>query len=287
MRAPQMPRTRLPWTRLAAVLALTAIAGATAAGCGGDDDEEGRAEATKLALRLTKAGDRPRLSAPKSISAGLVRIEFTNRGDDDSSAQLVRVDGGRTAEDVGKAGEAWGENGKALPSWLHLAGGVGFTPEGATSTATQVLSPGKYIAFDLESNASAELEVTGEEEDAELPSAPGRITARDYSFTAAGLKPGRNRVVFANAGKEPHLVVGAPMKRGATLAEVREAFQEDKEPPVEEDGEIATAITDGGVRQVVDLDLRAGRYALICFVPDRKGGPPHVAKGMISEATVR
>lgn len=27
--------------------------------------------------------------------------------------------------------------------------------------------------------------------------------------------------------------------------------------------------------------------ALLCFVSDRKGGPPHVAQGMIAEITVR
>ena len=37
---------------------------------------------------------------------------------------------------------------------------------------------------------------------------------------------------------------------------------------------------------MVNLDLKKGKYALVCFIPDRQGGPPHVAKGMVSEATV-
>jgi hypothetical protein len=40
------------------------------------------------------------------------------------------------------------------------------------------------------------------------------------------------------------------------------------------------------VKQSVELDLKPGRYVLLCFVPDREGGPPHVAKGMISDAEV-
>ncbi|MDQ4129751.1 MAG: hypothetical protein M3133_01975 [Actinomycetota bacterium] len=44
---------------------------------------------------------------------------------------------------------------------------------------------------------------------------------------------------------------------------------------------------DGGVKQLVKLDLAKGSYALLCFSPDRAGGPPHVAKGMASEAVVR
>jgi hypothetical protein len=35
-----------------------------------------------------------------------------------------------------------------------------------------------------------------------------------------------------------------------------------------------------------DLE-KPGKYALLCFVSDRKGGPPHVAQGMLAEITVR
>jgi hypothetical protein len=44
---------------------------------------------------------------------------------------------------------------------------------------------------------------------------------------------------------------------------------------------------DGGGKQVVEVELKAGKYALLCWVPDRAGGPPHAVKGMISEAVVR
>lgn len=37
---------------------------------------------------------------------------------------------------------------------------------------------------------------------------------------------------------------------------------------------------------MVQLDLKRGKYVLVCFVSDREGGPPHVAMGMIAEATV-
>ena len=43
---------------------------------------------------------------------------------------------------------------------------------------------------------------------------------------------------------------------------------------------------EGGDSQSVELELKEGKYALLCFVPDRAGGPPHAVKGMISEAVV-
>lgn len=29
------------------------------------------------------------------------------------------------------------------------------------------------------------------------------------------------------------------------------------------------------------------RYAAVCIIPDRQGGPPHLAKGMVTEVEVR
>jgi hypothetical protein len=47
-------------------------------------------------------------------------------------------------------------------------------------------------------------------------------------------------------------------------------------------------VAEGGLKQVVELELpKAGKYALICFVADRRGGPPHAAKGMVSEVAVK
>jgi hypothetical protein len=36
-----------------------------------------------------------------------------------------------------------------------------------------------------------------------------------------------------------------------------------------------------------EIDLESGRtYAVVCFLPDRAGGPPHAAKGMLSVFSV-
>ena len=36
----------------------------------------------------------------------------------------------------------------------------------------------------------------------------------------------------------------------------------------------------------VELELQAGEYALLCFIPDARDGAPHVAHGMIEQITV-
>jgi hypothetical protein len=82
-----------------------------------------------------------------------------------------------------------------------------------------------------------------------------------------------------------------PYRPGATLGAVRKAFgrqQSGVEPPLDFEHTSYTARIGGGTKQITELDLdKPGKYALLCFVSDRKGGPPHVAQGMIAEATVR
>ena len=141
-----------------------------------------------------------------------------------------------------------------------------------------------------ETGATAEIEVTGEAKTAELPKTDAKVTAGEYEFSASGLKAGTNEVEFDNAGKELHHLIAFPYARGTTLAKVKKAFKQEGEPsgppPVDFENGVGTAVLEGGDKQVVPLELKAGKYALVCFISDRKGGPPHVAKGMIVEAAV-
>lgn len=193
--------------------------------------------------------------------------------------------------------------GKPIPSWFRAAGGVAGVAPGQTASSTQRLPAGTYYAMDTGSpegedggepyvarGAIAKIDVRADGNDGQLPRADATVTARDYSFQASGLRAGTARVRFRNAGKEPHHLLAVPMRPGATIAEVREFAREENsrgEPPVDFRRESGTVVLDGGTEQVVDLKLGKGKYALLCFITDRAGGPPHVAKGMVSEATVR
>jgi plastocyanin len=218
-----------------------------------------------------------------------VRIRFKNsaKGDDDHSAQFLRIEGDHTVAEGIKAAEAWGDKGRPLPPWLRIAGGTGGTQPGRTSSAEQVLTAGRYAAIDIGSNEFAEFDVT-EDGGGELPTAVGRIEASEYKFDAQGLRAGRNRVEFVNVGKQPHHMLAAPFKPGKTLADLREfVTEEEGEPPIVEEESVQSAIFDGGGRQALELDLKKGKYGMVCFVSDRAGGPPHTEKGMISEVVVR
>jgi hypothetical protein len=279
--------------RLRNLLALLLLALAMGiAACGDDDDDENggggggdeTAEAAQLEIESTEAGKgRTRISVPSSVEAGLVEISFTNAGKKPHEAQLLRLEGGHTAEDAIKA--VTGESGK-VPGWIEDGGGVGITAPGQTATATQVLEPGNYAVIDVEQTGSASLEVTGEPADAELPETGSTVTASEYTFETSGLKTGENTVLFENTGKELHHIIAAPVKPGTTPQDMLKFYRSDGKGPVPyrggEDAGVSTAVIDGGVSQVIDLELEAGTYAFQCFIPDRAGGPPHAAKGMVT-----
>jgi hypothetical protein len=283
-------------TALKTLAAVTALA-LVGAGCGGDDDDGGdgggggqAAKPTRLAIELSGSGKNASFDVPKSVSGGVARIEFTNSTNKMASAQLGYVDGGHTAQEGLQAAGAWAEQGKPLPEWAHTAGGTGRTPPGATATVIQDLPPGEYFVLDVESEAGDEsagyFTVSGGG-DATLPEPASRVDAFEYRFEASGLKAGTNQVLFDNKGSEPHFLEAAPLLPGKTIADVKRFLKTEKgRPPIDFEQSVSTPVLDGGLSQVVELELDSGKYALLCFVPDRKGGPPHAVKGMISEATV-
>jgi hypothetical protein len=279
--------TRAPL--LAAALAATALAG-----CGGDEPAPApeAPDPQVLSIRVVERGGTSTLEVPRSAAPGLVEITFENAGRGPHSADLIRVEGEHgSAEVVQALGAA--QRGEPVPEWFFAGGGVGTTPPGEARTVTQLFEPGTYYAFDTESGAPAPpdppaIEVSEEPPvEGELPDAQATITATEYEFQAEGLTPGAGPVTFENAGEQPHHIVAAPLGEGATIEDV-EAFVADETgpPPVDFERSFSTAVLEGGDTQVVDLSFEPTDYALLCFVSDRGGGPPHAQLGMVSEAPV-
>jgi plastocyanin len=286
--------TREPSMPALALLVATSVG---LAACGDDErNEQAAATPKKVAVTATEAGKQSRLSVPKSVPAGLVTVELTNAGKAFHEAQLLRLDPGHTPEDALKVIAA---EGAPSPGWIHVAGGTGPAPPGGKRSATQRLRPGNYIVYDAPFQNEgqglkfgvASFKVEGEAGGGELPKATAKIEAYEYGFRVSGLTAGKNTIEFSNTGREPHHVIAVPYRPGATLAEVRKAFRREQggaEPPLDFENTFYTARIDGGTKQITELDLdKPGKYALLCFVSDREGGPPHVAQGMIAEATLR
>ena len=288
------------------------VAGALVAGCGEGEDEDtpgkvAAATPVKFTVKATAQGEKKALEFPASIKTGLVDMTLVNADKVPRSAQIIRIEGDHTVDDALKVVNT--DAGK-IPDWMQDGGGLGAVKPGTSATATQVLAPGKYAIWDDEGadgedaptfdelGAKGEFTVTGERGNAALPDVSATVTATDtfegddkeYDFEFSGLKAGKNEVRFENTGDELHHALFFPIAKGKTIKDVEEAFTSDEEPqgppPVDFENGVGTAVIDDGVEQNIELDLKAGKYAVVCFTTDRKGGKPHAEKGMIKELTV-
>jgi len=272
-------------TRLAAIFAAAALVSVAFAACGDDESDQ------SLTFTLSGDGKAATFEAPESAEAGVAEITLQNEGEKAGDLQLIRVEGDRSPKEVVEGlGKAM--KGQAFPDWFFAAGGTGPVEAGQSETVTQVLEPGTYYAFDTEGGAppkpedAVSVEVSGEPSDEEVE-ADATISAVDYGFEGDGLTAGSAEVAFENTGAQPHHIVYAPLTGDATAEDVETFFKSEKgKPPFEEKDTQNTAVIEGGETQLVDLELKKGRYVLLCFITDRKGGPPHVAKGMIDEVEV-
>jgi hypothetical protein len=290
--------------------------------CGGDSSEDGAGagagaanssapEPTTLSITTSDVGEgRFATEAPGSIKGGLVKIVFKNAGKMPHEAQLIRLEQGRTAQEAVEFIES--EESKT-PEWLFGAGGVGVTAPGQQGTTMINLPAGDYAVIDTwgggegptpaTRGALAELEVT-EGEPGELPETKASIVAEDdgehgegedaeehdHGFQATGLKPGRNTILFDNRSDEVHHAVMVPIIGDTTLEEVDEALASEGPPegppPVDFENAVNTSVLEGKTKAVTEMELRAGRYALLCFLSDREGGDPHFVEGMLEEVMV-
>jgi uncharacterized cupredoxin-like copper-binding protein len=272
-------------------MALVALAGCViVTGCGDDDDEGSSGQSAKpgsLAVKATGPKGAAQFTVPKKAPAGAVTVEFTNNAKEPLDSQLVKVEGEHSYDEVAaELGKA--VRGKAVADWFVAAGGVATVEPGKTGSVTQDFEPGTYYVLggNKAPKSPARFDVASGE-GSTLPETDGTVVATEYKFTGDGLKAGKGKVELRNDGGNWHHFLAAPLKKGATIAQAKKYLQTEKgAPPFSEENGVETTVMNPGVAQVVDVELKPGRYAFFCFVADREGGPPHVQKGMVSEVKV-
>ena len=115
--------------------------------------------------------------------------------------------------------------------------------------------------------------------------APARvtITTSDYAFTMPDtILAGVTEIQLVNTGKELHHAWIIRLDSTRTLRDVFAAFKAHEMP--------AWAVHVGGPNPAAQgssaiLDLKPGRYAVVCLIPS-PDGTPHIMKGMAKEVIV-
>jgi hypothetical protein len=283
-------------------LSLTSLAAAAvlATGCRSDDSPPPGAPKSASpapAPRQSSASDEAAVvtviatdfafQAPSEIPAGLTTFRLVNKGPSLHHIQLIKLEDGKTADDFFAALKAGGP----LPQWARLAGGPNPPEPGQTAAATMLLESGNYVMLCFVPSADGVPHVM---KGMAMPLTVSRASIRsqpepradvvmklvDFDFQlSAPLAAGRHTIRVENAGAQPHEVVILRMKPGKTIQD----FAKWAEKPV---GPGPSTLYGGlsgimpGTHAFVEVDLPAGEYGLICFVPDAKDGKPHFVHGM-------
>lgn len=292
---------RIPVAALTALVALSVVAA-----CGSDSNKsssgtkpsEASTHKAPPVVNVTASGEAGKwtFDVPSSITGGVVTFRLTNNSKSDThDIQLARVDGTHSKDEIVKIISS--QEGGA-PEWLHGYGGVATVAPGQSSTATTDLPPGHYVYFctdDSDGKGHVDHGMYGEFDakgtsGAAMPTATAQIKALEYKFETSGLKAGKNVVEFTNTGKQLHMVIAAPIAAGKTLDDVKQAFASENgpqgPPPVDFEKAVGTEVVDPGRSLVTTWNLTSGKYAMLCFMTDHAGGPPHFMSGMLQEVDI-
>lgn len=253
------------------------------------------APATQAAATvITVTGTEFAFAAPDTIPAGLVTLRLDNAGMEPHQMVVMRIDSGKTMADV----QTMMSKQDTVPGWLAFPIGVSVIAPGDSGNATAVLTPGHYVMVCFIASPDGTphamkgmvrpFEITaGAATPAPEPTADITITEKDYDFEVTGpLTAGTHTIRVENAGPQLHEVALNQLAPGKTLADFQAWVQGGMkgEPPAKPVGGVTGP--DVGGHQFFTATLAAGKYVLICFVPDRTDKKPHFTHGMIKEITI-
>jgi hypothetical protein len=232
-------------------------------------------------------------SGPDEIAEGWVKFVLTNEGPQPHHIQLVKLDEGKTVDDLKTALAAEPE---IYPAWARVYGGPNAPDPGGTTSAIVFLDAGNYAVICIIPDAEGTPHVqhgmmkalTVTESRGPIagePKADVLIDLADFAFTVpTSVTAGEHLIRFSNTGRQIHEAVLVKLTEGTT-AEAYLNAPLDAPPPGISYGGIAGIEPGNG--QYINVDFEPGNYALFCFLPDPETHAPHFVQGMVQEFTVR
>ena len=249
------------------------------------------------------------IEAPDTIPAGWTNFRLANRGQEIHYGHIVRLEPGRTVQELVDAyAEAIRTSGPR-PKWVMRFGGPGGAFPNDSSSVTQYLEPGSYVWIcPIEDNGGNPHFGKGEfkpfvvrasdgalADSAARPEASLVVRLMDFSFALDSSVPaGRHTIRVENAGVEPHDLVMMKLNPEKTVAELFAAMNPERArrpgqaaeppPPLESlvTGAGGIAAIAPGMESFFEANLSPGDYVLLCMAtaPD---GRSHLEHGMVKQ----
>lgn len=230
---------------------------------------------------------------PDTILAGATNIELVNDGPDLHHVWLVRLEEGKTLNDLMEAMKS----AHALPAWAVDVGGPNTPVPGGTASAIVDLEVGNYVVIcvipakdgmpHIMKGMVRPLTVVANPNAAPLPRPEIILTLNDYSFDFdKPVTAGKHTIRLENAAQQSHEAVLVQIAPGKTVMDVLKWLEKPEGTPPGKPIGGTTGFAQGEVNMIT-YDFAPGNYGLICFVPDSKDGKPHFVHGMVKEFTVQ
>jgi len=244
---------------------------------------------------ITVTGSDYKFAGPDTVNAGLVTFRLTNTGKEPHQMVVFRIDSGKTMADV----QAMMMKPDApVPGFLAFPIGVSVIVPGDTGNATATLPAGQYVmaCFIASPDGSPHLAkgmvhpfvvVANTTAPAAEPTADITITEKDYDWTfSAPLTAGTHTIRVENAGPQVHEISLNQLAPGKTLKDFQAWMMGGMKgaAPAKPVGGVTGP--DVGGHQFFTATFTAGKYILVCFVPDKANGKPHALHGMVKGITV-
>lgn len=237
--------------------------------------------------------------SPSSVASGLVRFRMKNEGSEPHQAQVARLNDGVTEQQFTAALQA-GDPSAAF-ALVSFEGGPNTVSAGQSQTVVNDLKAGKYAFLCFVSSEDGVMHLAkgmvktfdvGQPpaQAAQAPQTNTRVTLTDFSFEGAEtINAGKRTIEVTNNGPQPHELTIIKLGEGYSFqqlqADLATVEGPTAPPPIQDAGGLAAIAM--GTKGWLDVDLTAGNYAFICFVPDGQTGAPHFTLGMVRSLSVR
>ncbi|MEO8619904.1 MAG: hypothetical protein ABI625_02490 [bacterium] len=234
-------------------------------------------------------------TAPKTVKSGVNTFRLVNDGKELHHLSIIQLAKGKTIADFAAAMKKPGPP----PTWTTNVGGPNPAVPGSSVEATLSLDAGTYVlicfiptpgetAPHAMKGMMAELTVLPDKSGNAEPTADTNIHLTDYTFTLdKPLTAGHHEFKVTNDAAQTHEVVVVELAPGKTMTDLGNWVEKSLmkgPPPGKPIGGMSGL--DKGHSGMFPLELKAGKYGMICFVPDAKDGKSHFVHGMTKEFTV-
>jgi hypothetical protein len=232
------------------------------------------------------------ITAPAEMPAGLVAVTIQNSGQAPAGPIFARLNDGVTQEQFLET-MATDESGTAALAMVTLLGGAQAAP-GASARAVYDLQPGNYVAVGLAEGPPQIASFTVAAGSSAAPAEPAATVnaeLKDFQFTLPDqIKAGAQTWKIENTGGQWHEMGIFKLNEGVTVDDLMAMMMSGEEsggPPPFEQMAFWSPMSEGQ-HAWMDVDLPAGTYTVLCFLPDFASTPPvsHLEHGMVRTLTV-